>query len=139
MVLEPEFSSGFWIFMIYHHVPTNEKQRSQRKIHQTKIVLYYREYLKGSDRSWKWSWSLVIGHLLHFDDLQPCTYLSQKFHVWSSLYENWNILLRIFERVRLVLKLEFLVGFCIVTILNHLLTYHENVKSEVHYMKIGLF
>ena len=44
-----------------------------------------------------------------------------------------------FEGVRLVLGLEFLVSFCILMIFNHLLTYHENSKSETHYMKIGLF
>ena len=45
-------------------------------------------------------------------------------------------LIRIFERVRLVSELKFLVSFCILIILNHLLTYYENFKSEAHYILV---
>ena len=81
----------------------------------------------------------IFSQFLHFDDLQPFTYLWQKFQVSGLWCENSIILVRIFEEVRLVLELEFLISFCILIIFNHLLTYHENFKFGAHDMKIGLF
>ena len=81
----------------------------------------------------------IFGQFLHFDDLKPITYLSENFQVWGSLYENWSILVRIFEGVRLALEPQFLVSFCILMIYKHLLTYDKNFQLEGHDMKIDLF
>ena len=60
----------------------------------------------------------------------------KKFGSWR---ENAIILVRIFEEVRLVLKLEFLISFCILMIYKYLPTYDENFESGTHEVKIGLF
>ena len=34
--------------------------------------------------------TLIFGQFLHFNDLQPFTYLWQKFSAWGSWQENWS-------------------------------------------------
>ena len=81
----------------------------------------------------------IFDQFWHFDNLQPFTYLSQKFEVWGSWYENWSLLARLFEGVTLVLEPQFLVSFCILMIYKHLLTCDKNFQLEAHDMKIDLF
>ena len=81
----------------------------------------------------------IFSQFLHFHDLQLFTYLWKKIQVWSSWSENLIILVRMFEEVRLVLELEFLVSFCILMIYKYLPSYDENFESGVHEVKIGLF
>ena len=89
---------------MFNHLPTHDKN-FKSEAHDVKIRLFLSEYLKGSD----WSWIFV--KFLQFDVLQPFLYLSEKVQVCSSLYENWSILVRIFEGVRLVWEPQFLVSF----------------------------
>ena len=44
-----------------------------------------------------------------------------------------------FEGVKLVLELQFLIRFCSLVIYKHLLTFEKNFQLEAHDMKIDLF
>ena len=99
-------------------------------------LVYFRQNIWRSESGLR---RRIFGEFLYFKDLQAFSYLSRKFQVWGSLYENWCISVRTFERVRLVLESEFFVSFCILMISKHLLIYHVNLMSEGHFIKISLF
>ena len=110
------------------------------KISSLRLIIWKLIYF--SQNIWRGQIGLrtpIFGQFLHFDDLQVFNYLSRKFQVWGSLYENWSILVRIFEGIRLVLEPQFLVSFFILMICKHLLTCDTNFQLEAHGMKIDLF
>ena len=131
MVLELEFLVNFCIFMMFNHLPTHDKY-FKSEAHDVKTRLFLSEHLKGSD----WSWIFV--KFLHFDVLQPFLYLSEKVQVCSSLYENWSILVRIFEGSDWSENPNFwsVFGVCSTSVYN---TCDKIFQPEAHDMKIDLF
>ena len=110
------------------------------KISRLKLIIWKLEYF--TQNIWEGQIGLktrIFGRLLHCDNLKPFTYLSWKCQVWGALYENWSLLVRIFEGVRLVVKAQFLVSFCSLIIYKHLLTCDINFQLQAHDMKIHLF
>ena len=80
---------------------------------------------------------LELGFLVSFFTfmiLKPLTYIWQKFQVWGSWYENWSFLVRMFEKVRLVLELEFTLHFDDIQTFTYL---WQNFQAVAYNIKIG--
>ena len=140
---------SFYILMIYNHLLTWSDRSWNSTFWSVIYSLVFFNHLLTDDKKfnfvWLMMWKLdyftqniwrsqiglrtgIFGYFLHFDNVKPFTYLSRKFRVWGSLYENLSILARIFEEVRLVLEPQFLVSFFILMICKYLLTCDKNFQ-----------
>ena len=85
--------------------------------------------------------TLIFGQFLHFDNLQPFTYLWEKFPAWGSWHENWSFSTeRVnFEWVKLIQEPEFWVRFCIFLSRKNIPADDKKCEPEAYAMKRNLF